>query len=276
MNMDFSQEIIEQIRELHESAKIEAQQLKKTAEEAAATERLWARCREYVTKGWTLHFMALTEEESGRLKQMRSEANPIVPQFEAAYRAAKDDSDKVFRRYPAALEQASTASGLAPDANSRHPKYTFESGFFRLEIDEKKRLARLSDYEGRLAELPADVEAVVEALKREHKRVFGRKYNGAKFLQSLRNQYKAVIKKEKMADGSPVPIRHITRRLGKNVKGFRTDEFLLDLSRLTEKGPYEVDGRRLDLQQTKDTNQGMLLHGASSRGYIGFVVFKEV
>jgi len=274
--MDFSQDFIEQVRDLHESAKIEAQELRYAAEEAAATERLWARCRDYVTRGWTLHFMALIEEESVRFKQMRLEDNPLVPRFEAAYHAAKDDSSKIFRRYPAALEQASTAAGLTPDANSRHPKYTFESGFFRLEIDEKKRMATLSDYEGRLAELPADVEAVVEALKREHKRVFGRRYNGAKFLQSLRNQYKAVIKKEKMADGSPVPIRHITRRLGKNVKGFRTDEFLLDLSRLTEKGPYKVDGRKLDLQQTRDTNQGMLLHGVSSRGYVGYVTFKEV
>lgn len=136
-------------------------------------------------------------------------------------------------------------------------------------------MARLSDNEGRLAEHPADVQAVVETVQKETQRIFGRAFNGSRFLKSLRAQYKAVLKKENQADGASMPIRQITKRLGKNVKGFRTDEFLVDLSRLAEKGPFEVDGRRLDLQQTKDTNQGMLLHGAAARGYIGFIVFKE-
>src|SRR5262249_14103360 len=138
-----------------------------------------------------------------------------------------------------------------------------------------KRTARLSNHEGRLAEIPADIAAVVEAIQQEQKRVFGRAFNGAKFLKLLRAQYKAVVTKEKQTDGASVPIRQITRRLGKNAKGFRTDEFLVDLSRLAEQGPFEIDGRRLDLQQTKDTSQGMLLHGAAARGYVGFVVFKE-
>ncbi len=86
----------------------------------------------------------------------------------------------------------------------------------------------------------------------------------------------AVIKNEKISDGSSVPIRHITRRLGKNEKGFRTDEFLIDLSRLVEQGATEVDGRQFELQQTKNTEQGMLLHGAAGRGYIGFILFKKV
>jgi len=151
-----------------------------------------------------------------------------------------------------------------------------EKGFFRLEIDESKRLAKLSNYEGRLAEISADIEAVVEVILREHERIFGRPYDGNKFLKQLRMQYKAVIKKESLKDGESVPIRHITRRLGKNKKGFRTDEFLIDLSRLTVKGPFDIDNRKLDLQQTKDTNQGMLLFGAEKRGYIGFIKFREV
>ena len=83
-----------------------------------------------------------------------------------------------------------------------------------------------------------------------------------------------IIKKINRDDGSSVPIRKITRRL-KNVKGFRTDEFLVDLSWLASEGPFEIEGRRLDLQQTKDTEQGMLLHNAEERGYVGFIVFKE-
>jgi len=274
--MEFPSEIFDQIRQLHGSAKVEAQQLRSEAEEAARTERVWAEFEQFLGKGWPIHIIVLLEKEAPRLKKMRAESHPSIPEIENAFRLAKEEADRISRRFPSFLEEAFRESGPSIDATSRHPKYSLNGGFFRLEIDEKKRSARLSDHEGRLAELPADVSAIVETVRKEHKRVFGRSYNGPKFLKSLRTQYKAVIKKEKQSDGSSVPIRHITRRLGKNVKGFRTDEFLVDLSRLAQEGPFEIDGRRLDLQQTKDTNQGMLLYGAAGRGYIGFIVFKEV
>jgi len=273
--MEFPVEMIDQVRELHAQARADTQRLKDEAEVVAQAERAWAEFLAFLEKGWTLHLLALLEKEAPRLKKMRAENHPAIPAIEDAYRRAKEERDRIFRRFPSLLEEAFANSGLSIDPTSRHPKYTLESGFFRLEIDEKKQTARLSDHEGRLAEIPADVQAVVETVRREHQRLFDRKYNAKKFLQTVRSQYKAIIRKEKQPDGSSVPIRHITRRLGKNVKGFRTDEFLVDLSRLAQDGPFEIDGRRLDLQQTKDTNQGMLLHGAAGRGYVGFIVFKE-
>jgi len=274
--MEFTPEIIDKIREFHFAAKTDALRLKTEAEQAGQTEKVWADFERFLTKGWALHLISLVEKEASRLKTMRAENHPTIPHLDEAYRLAKEESERILRRYPFLLEEACRAAGLVLDSNSPHPKYGLESGFFRLEIDERKLTARLSDHEGRLAELPADVQAVVETIQREHHRVFGRSFNGTKFLKTLRAQYKAVLKQEKQADGASVPIRHITRRLGKNAKGFRTDEFLVDLSRLVEKGPFDIDGRRLDLQHTKDTNQGMLLHGAAARGYIGFIVFKEV
>jgi len=273
--MEFPVEMIDQVRELHAQARADTQRLKDEAEVVAQAERAWAEFLAFLEKGWTLHLLALLEKEAPRLKKMRAENHPAIPAIEDAYRSAKEERDRIFRRFPSLLEEAFANSGLSIDPTSRHPKYTLESGFFRLEIDEKKQTARLSDHEGRLAEIPADVQAVVETVRREHQRLFDRKYNAKKFLQTVRSQYKAIIRKEKQPDGSSVPIRHITRRLGKNVKGFRTDEFLVDLSRLAQDGPFEIDGRRLDLQQTRDTNQGMLLHGAAGRGYVGFIVFKE-
>lgn len=273
--MEFPVEMIDQVRELHAQAKVDTQRLKTDAEVAAQTERAWAEFLTFLDKGWTLHLLALLEKEAPRLKKMRAENHPAIPAIEDAYRRVKEERDRIFRRFPSLLEEAFANSGLSIDPTSRHPKYTLESGFFRLEIDEQRQTARLSDHEGRLAEIPADVQAVVETVRRERQRLFDRKYNAKKFLQTLRSQYKAIIKEERQPDGSSVPIRHITRRLGKKVKRFRTDEFLVDLSRLAQDGPFEIDGRRLDLQQTKDTNQGMLLHGAAGRGYVGFIVFKE-
>lgn len=276
MIMEFPQEILDQIRELHEAAKIEARRLAAEAEQAAKKEQVWNDCKCFLTKGWTQHFLALVEKEAPRLKQMRAEKHPVIPFIEEAYRIAKEESDRVLRRFPAIFEEACRNVGLILDPDSRHPKYTIERGFFRIEINEQKRTVRLSDHEGLLAEIPADIPAVVETIQREHLRIFGRPFDGLKFLKTLRANYKAILKKEKKPDGASIPIRQITRRLGKNVKGFRTDEFLVDLTRLAEKGPFEIEGHRLDLQQTKNTNQGMLLHGAAARGYIGFIVFKEV
>lgn len=274
--MAFPQEIIDQARELDGAAKAEVLRLKTEANTAAKAEKVWAACYAFLTKGWALHFLSLIEKEAARLKKMGAENHPSIPSIEEAYRLAKEEADRITRRFPGLLEEACHNAEFSLDPDSRHPKYNLEQGFFRIEIDDTKRTARLSDHEGRLAELPADIQAIMETIQHEHKRIFGRSFSGFKFLRTLRSQYKAIIKKDKQTDGSSVPIRHITRRLGKNKKGFRTDEFLVDLSRLVEKGLFEIDGRRLDLQQTKDTNQGMLLHGAAARGYIGFVVFKEV
>ena len=125
---------------------------------------------------------------------------------------------------------ARPALSLARD--SRHPQYNFYEGFLRVEIDERRGQARLSDYEGRLDEFPADVGAVLDVVRREARRLFEREFDGNKFFVKLHHHYAAVIKKENLTEGAPIPIRSITSRLGKNEKGFRTDEFLIDLSRL--------------------------------------------
>ena len=123
--------------------------------------------------------------------------------------------------------------------------------------------------------MPADVDAVVERIRIEYIRVFGRRFHGPNFLKKIRAQYNRIIQREHLRDGESVPIKEITRLLKKKEKEFRMDEFVADLSILAEKGPHDIDGRQIDLQQTKDIQQGVLLNGASSRGYIGFIIFKE-
>jgi hypothetical protein len=273
--MDFPSHIIDNARDMHALATEESELLKGKLAEAVQIQSLWRDYLAFVNKGWVMHLLALIEKEAPRLKNMRTESHPSIAMIEEAYRIAKDESERIIRRYPTFLQEACRTANLPLDSDSPHPHYTFEKKFFSLEIDERKKTARLSDNEGRLAELPADIDAVVETVLREHKRTFGRPFDSKRFLKQLRLQYSAILKKQNRQDGTSIPIRHITHRLGKNLKGFRTDEFLVDLSRLAEEGPTEIDGRRLDLQQTKDTNQGMLLHGAAGRGYIGFIVFQE-
>ncbi len=274
--MGFRPELQDDVMDLLASAKECARSLKAEADSAARIERVWEGLHSFMVKEWPLHILDLLDREAPLLKALRAERHPAIQAVDGVYRDAKEQADAVKRRYPSHLEEACRSAGLALDPESRHPTYSLEQRFFQLKVDEQKWTARLSDNEGRLADLPADVEAVGEALFRERKRIFGRPFNGPKFLKLLRSQYTAVAKRDKQADGASIPIRHITRRLGKNAKGFRSDEFLVDLSRLVEQGPMDIDGYRLDLQQTKDTTQGMFLHRPAGRGYIGFVVFRKV
>ncbi|MEW6573755.1 MAG: hypothetical protein AB1374_09005 [Bacillota bacterium] len=265
------------IKELVSSSTLEAKKLMAQAKEAARVQKVWESLSAYVDRGWPLHIISLLDKEEALISKLRAENHSAISTLEEVYRAAKQQAEALMRRhFPAYLEQACNVAGLPLDLDSRHPRYYFEKHFLELFVDERKGFARLSDYEGRLDEFPADIGAIVEAVKREHKRLFKRPFDGKKFLKKLRQQYLAIAKKENIPDGSSIPIRHITRRLSKNQRGFRTDEFLIDLSKLIEQGPTEIEGFRLDLQHTKDTGEGMLLYGPAGRGYIGFVTFRRV
>jgi hypothetical protein len=230
----------------------------------------------FIRRVWPEHILNLLKKESQSFEKMCVDNPSASRAFEEIHQLALEKADTLRKRFPLHLEEACGANELPLDRESRDPRYSFEQGFFTLEVDPQTKKARLSDYEGRLDEFPADIGAIVEAVQREHKRVFGASFDGKKIIRKLRTQYLAILGKENWADGYAVPIRRITSRLGKNQKGFRTDVFIAELSRLVEKGPMEIDGKRLDLQQTKDTNQGILLHGAAGRGYVGYITFREV
>lgn len=221
------------------------------------------------------HIQNHLDNEKERLREWRTTGHPAITTLENLYRDAKTAADKAIVDFPGDLEHACAESDLEIDRTSREPRYTFQNGFIELDVDKGKHLAHVKDREAKLATVPADIGAVIEVVTAEQQRLFGRPFDGEKFLRKLRSNYQAVLKKEGLGDGEVLPIRRITHRLGKNEKGFHTDEFLIDLSRLAEQGPLEIDGMKLDLQQTKDTNQGMLLQGVASHGYIGFIMFRK-
>jgi hypothetical protein len=274
--MDYPTELLDSMRQHSAAAKEAAIALKAQAEESLCIQKIWEDLLKFASRGWSLHVIYLIDKQTSLLKHMRLARGPGIPELEELYRLARERGKAAIRNFPRDFEQACKAVGLSLDPESRHPGYSLDQRFFQLDIDDQKGFARLSDTEGNLAQLPADTEAVVETIQRERNRIFGRPFDAKKFFAALRKHYVAVAKKDKLQDGVSIPIRHLTRRMGKNVKRLRTDEFAVDLSRLIEQGPIEVAGVRLDLQQTKDTNEGMLLPGKAGRGYIGFIVFRSV
>jgi hypothetical protein len=236
----------------------------------------WQRLAKYVEKEWHLSLVALIKGQPEYLTKRRETDNATIDDLGSLYQSSQAEAEKEFRRFPGKIEEAFRDVVPKIDRNSQHPRYYFGEGFFQLQVDDKRQTAKLSDNEGLLGEVSADPGAVVELVRQEYSRVFERPYEPRKVLSKLRHQYLSVLKRSDQPDGTVVPIRTITQRLGKNEKGFRTDEFLFDLSRLVNDNFTEIDGMKLDLQQTKDTNQGMLLHGLAGRGYVGFITFRKM
>jgi hypothetical protein len=253
-----------------------AEKQKEEAELALKKQKIWENLTFYLNKEWHFHILNLFNKEKLFFDQIKSENEVIRQNLEIIENIARPKTEEIKRRFPLLIENAFKDRRVSLDKGSRHPDYSLQNGFFKIKIDEYKGTAKVSDTEGSLAEVPADVDAIVDAITKEFARIFDRPFDGKKFFKNLRKNYCAIIKNEKIPDGESVPIRKITTRLGKNEKGFRTDEFLVDLTRLVEAGSSEFEGLRLELQQTRDTNKGMLLQGEMNSGYIGFITFKKM
>ncbi|MBM4028544.1 MAG: hypothetical protein FJ280_24585, partial [Planctomycetes bacterium] len=201
-NMGFRPELLDGVMDLLASAKERAKALKTEADTAAHIEKVWEGLHSFMVKDWPLHILDLLDRELALLKAVRAEGHPALQAIEGVYRDAKEQADVLKRRYPTYLEEACRSAGLALDPEGRHPTYSLEQRFFQLKVDEQNWVARLSDHEGRLVGLPADVGAVAEVILRERNRIFGRSFNGSKFLKLLRSQYLAVAKRDKQPDGA--------------------------------------------------------------------------
>ena len=264
------------IHQVSAAAQVRADRLKSDAEAAARESAIWQDLLSYQHKSWWFHIRSLFEREAEFFRRLRETQSPVIGHLESIYREAKNHTEELIHQLPRDIERMAQAHNLPLDlTRSRHPKYLFREGFLTLEIDEAKRLAKLRDYEEKLDELPPDAEAIAQCLILHDRRLFDRPFDGIKFLQKIRRIYLDTIKKEKRSDGDPVPLRHIARRLSKNDKAFRRDEFLIDLSRLAVDGPAEIGGLRFEFQQTKDTEQGFLLFGRAGRGMVNLLIFKK-
>ncbi|MDI3484804.1 MAG: hypothetical protein PWQ50_24 [Methanolobus sp.] len=272
-NLSDSNKLLYEFLETAQNEMIEAQ---KRLEDAKNSVAIFEKVLEYNQKEWSFHLLQLIEDKKNYFDKIKEDNPGISEIVEKTYEDSKKETNNILRRFPSYFEKACSKNNLDIDSTSRHPRYKVCQSFLEVEVLEKSKKARISDREGTLETIPCDIDAVIKLLKTHNERLFGREFDPNFFLNLLYTKYKTLIKNEKMIEGDFLPIRKITTNLGKNIKGFRTDEFLVDISKLLKKGELEIDGNRLDFQHTKNSKQGMLLHGLESRGYIGFIAFKKV
>jgi hypothetical protein len=248
--------------------------LRKEADYQAKARRFWESLIEHDEAGNAAHVCAAMEKHRDVLRALREGADEAVPELEDLWRDAKSRVAEMVRRYPGLLERRARERGLPLDQQSRHPKYTFD-GFIQLDIDDKAFMASVRTPEGKPTKIPFDLDPVLDLVGREHTRLFGGRPASKTLLKKLRAAYLAVVRHREMRDGDSAPIREVMEVMGKKDRKFRADEFLVQLSTLVQ-DQQVIDGRRLDLQQTKDSQTGVLLRGSAGRAYVGFVTFTLV
>jgi hypothetical protein len=227
-------------------------------------------------KKWPLHIQALCEKEAAFLKELREEGHSAIEAIEEVFRDSKKQGEDVIFELPSRLETLAKSASLEINEKSAHPNYLFaRDGFIEVKIDDRKRTATISTRAGRLASLPADASAIIENVAKESDRIFHHEYQGEKFLADLRTAYLAKTKADKAEDGSPVAVRQLFAEIQKKQRDYKLDAFIVDLTHLVEKGPASTDGYRFELQQSKDTDEGVLLLGASSQGMVNLFIFRK-
>lgn len=255
-------------------ARAESERARVGLEAAVAAEKFWTELVGHLARNEQGSVLLHLNRNREYLQSLETGSVQISEQLDQLHNAALEKARETASRFGRLFPHAARSAGLLIDPSSRHPKYTFRNGFIRLELDEKKLTAKLATREGEEIEYGLDLELIIAALNDEHSRLFERDFSPEPFLRSLHKAYTAVLRSDKLSDGTEVPIRRVSNRLGKNLSRFSTDEFNIDLARVVQSGHTSVEGRQLHLNHTRNTRQGMLLHGLEQGGYVGFISFK--
>jgi len=222
---------------------------------------------------WALDL--LEKEDKALLDYLESQGPPILGELKSQL---EEPVRRAWLEYPKMLEEECHRESLVLDPGSRHPNYKFANGFLLIKVKKrgKTAVALLTSNERKIAEFPADVETVVQRVKKEEERLFGRPYDGQKLFRTIRRHYLEFLEELGQPDGSLVELRDLAHRIIKSQRGYRLDEFIVDLSRLVLERRVDIEARRLELRVTRDDRKGMLLHDLVNLGYVGSLRFAEV
>ena len=228
----------------HRQVDLARQQL----EQAERARRLWKDLLASLRRGHFAHGLLLLRREAELIRELEATDGGAIQMLRELHHQlqqhARSSVVSVAREFPAAARDV----GIRIDSTSRHPVYTFNKGFLRLEMDERKVTAKVVPRDGNDVVVGLDLGLVVETIRSEQTRLFERKIDAQSFLGSLHRAYAAVLRTEGRSDGDELPLRRVTNRLAKNLNRFAADEFNVDLSRLVRRGDLVVAGKTCALE----------------------------
>src|SRR5438876_953870 len=96
----FDQTSLITVRELCAQATHKAKTLRDEAEKAAHVEKVWEDLTLFLSRGWPIHVRSLMDTEKSIFQQMRAEEHASISQLEEVYRRAKDEGERLLRRFP--------------------------------------------------------------------------------------------------------------------------------------------------------------------------------
>ncbi|MDD3543342.1 MAG: hypothetical protein PHO69_11755, partial [Petrimonas sp.] len=93
-------EILDAVKQLNGQLQENSNKLKAEAEEAQKMGVLISTLLSYIEKGWPMHFVNLADKEAKMLQKLRNDGVTQIQRLEEAYKQAKEESDRLMRRYP--------------------------------------------------------------------------------------------------------------------------------------------------------------------------------
>lgn len=243
-------------------------------------ERLLSDLDKFKTDNWPLHIAATCRAAANEIEYIKATNDALHGHIHEVYLAAEACEPEVLRELPTTIDREALSQGVELDrVRSCHPRYFFaKHGLIEVLIDERKKTASISTRAGKLAQIPADPNAIVRHAACEAERIYAKRSSSKVFLQDLWRSYHACLRKHRRTDGDPVPVRDMYESLSTDKKrpNYKMDEFIVDLSELAHEALLETKGFRLELQQTRDTKDGILLVGPAELGYVNLVTFVKL
>ena len=265
---------VQEIDEAVQSTAREEEQAERRLEQAKLALEVWTRVRDDLrARHYADALIAITA--TGDPPVVLEESHPHRALAQQLRDSLEPKSRQVTTRFEKDFPTLARSRGLELDRSSRHPHYTLMQRFIRVDVDERRCTVTILPRDGTPTIIGADAALATDRLAAEIRRITERPFDADGLARSLHTAYVAVLRTEQRPDGDEVPLRRVTGRLAKNLNRFAGDEFNYDLARLVRHGKTVVDGKRLHLNHTRNTRQGMLLHGMEEGGYVGFLSFKR-
>jgi hypothetical protein len=255
-------------RDLAERAKKDVERVQERLRSAQAIERFCS----------ALHTELDAEHPSEALRLIRAGANATrllrdrSPQCAAAVESIADQLapqvEKAFNALLRSFPSAAQEVALKLDPSSRHPNYTLCDGFLTIKFEKRRLEARIQPRDGRRTTLGVDIPVVIDHLRAEVDRLFGREFDAKAVRGAIEKAYGSVVTAGKQQPGDAIPLKNLISEMAKD-KRFRADEFNVDLSRVVRSDKAEWS--QLQLDHSRDPKNGLLLWQLDQRGYYGYI-----